>query len=79
MVQFTRQQVVEEIDRARAAEESSMPIDEGKPYPTTEDIYPQLTYKDTTDANLANLNLKGAVLNHLYLRKDAPLEVVIKK
>lgn len=68
MERMTRQQVEAEIERAKEAEADSGIIREGEPYPSSEDIYPQITYKNLSGEDLSHLDLSNAYFNHSDLR-----------
>lgn len=69
MDRFTRQQVEEEIDRARAAHAEANPIPEGGSFPSSETIYPQLNSKDLSRVDLSELDLSNANLSYSDLRE----------
>lgn len=66
---LTRQQVEEEMGRAKEADAESNPIPEGGRYPTFEDIYPQLNNKDLSGVDLSGLDLSNANLNYADLKQ----------
>jgi hypothetical protein len=68
MERISRRQVEAEIERARAAEEKANPIPEGAPYPTLEDVEPQLNNKDMSGVNLSGFDLSNANLSYSDLR-----------
>jgi uncharacterized protein YjbI with pentapeptide repeats len=69
MEKVSRREVEAEIERARVADASSNPIPEGTPYPTSEDIEPQLNNKDMSGEDLSGLDLSNANLSYSNLRE----------